>query len=158
MALRRVYWDTNVFLSYLNDQPGRAPQIEALLAEAEAGKLEIVTSTVTIAEVAFAASEQLSGALDPKVEEKIAAFWGPPIRMAEFHAAIGARAAQLIRDAMARKTGLKPMDAIHLATAEQIGANEFHTYDDLNRFKPLVSFSIQEVPALDIQPELGLDA
>jgi predicted nucleic acid-binding protein len=141
---------------YLNETEGRAPHIEALLTLAEAGKLEIVTSTVTIAEVAFAASEQINGALDPQIEVKIAALWGPPVRMAEFHAAVGARAAQLIRDAMVRKTGLKPMDAIHLATADQVGVDEFHTYDHLNSFKPLVGFPILAVPLENIQAKFPI--
>jgi predicted nucleic acid-binding protein len=156
VPLRRVYWDSCVFLSYLNETPDRAPHIEALLTQAEAGKLEIVTSTVTIAEVAFAASEQISGALDPQIEAKIVALWGPPIRMVEFHAPIGARAAQLVRDAMLRKTGLKPMDAIHLATAEQVGVHEFHSYDDLNRFKPPVRFPILAVPLENVQSKFPI--
>ena len=49
-APRRVYWDANVLLSWLEDHPERAPMLELLLGDARAGTLEIVTSILSTVE------------------------------------------------------------------------------------------------------------
>ncbi len=54
----RVYWDACVFLSYINGEQERLPVIDALLEESRSGKIEIITSTVSLAEVAFAEEER----------------------------------------------------------------------------------------------------
>ena len=52
-------------------------------------------------------------------------------------------------------TGLKPMDAIHLATAKVHGAFEFHTYDDgLDKYVPDIGFKIS--PPIANAPKLPL--
>ena len=56
MTPPRVYWDANVMLSYLNAVPERLPVIEELLRQSRAAAIEIVTSALSIAEVAFAQS------------------------------------------------------------------------------------------------------
>jgi hypothetical protein len=38
---RRLYWDSSVFLSYVNDEPGRADIIEELLEQASRDDIEI---------------------------------------------------------------------------------------------------------------------
>src|ERR1700752_3457837 len=53
-----IYWDSCVFISYLKETAGRIEIIAALLEKAQRGEIEIVTSTCTIVEVAFIASEQ----------------------------------------------------------------------------------------------------
>ena len=49
---RRLYWDSNVFLYYINADAARLPVIEAIFSEVERskGRIEIVTSTITIIE------------------------------------------------------------------------------------------------------------
>lgn len=127
---RRYYWDSNVFLSYINKIPERISAIEAMLDEAEQGKIEIVTSTVTITEVAFAATEKLGHALDAATEDALSALWEPPIRLIEFHRLVAEDARSLIRAAIEKGESLKPMDAIHLATAVRSRAAEVQTYDE----------------------------
>ncbi len=48
-----VYWDSCVFLSYIEGHAERLPMLDAMLAEANAGRIEIRTSVVTLTEVAF---------------------------------------------------------------------------------------------------------
>jgi predicted nucleic acid-binding protein len=70
--------------------------------------------------------------LDRSVEAKIDDLWrvGSPIKMVEFFDLIAERARTLVRQGIEQGWGqLKPADAIHLATAQQMGATEFHTYD-----------------------------
>lgn len=55
----RYYWDANVFLTYIHLVPERAPDIDALLDAARDRKIEVVTSTLSIVEVAFGAEEEL---------------------------------------------------------------------------------------------------
>jgi len=154
-SVPRFYWDANIFLSYINNEAARAPNIEALLGRAERGEIEILTSTITIAEVAFAAAEQQGHALDPAIEQKIAALWGPPIKLVEFHAAIGSRAAGLIRTAVANAWSLTPLDAVHLSSAQQMTVDAFHTYDGgLAKYAPLVGFPIVEPPTAQVQGNL----
>ena len=70
-SIPRYYWDSNVFLSYIEGTTGRMNDIEALLEDAEAGRCEIYTSVLTVAEVAFAEAEKVGRQLDPAVEAAI---------------------------------------------------------------------------------------
>jgi predicted nucleic acid-binding protein len=126
-----LYWDADVFLSYIEDHPVRAPVVQSLLADARSGTVEIVTSALTIAEVAYASAERLAGVLSPDLEQKIDALWeqGGPARVVEVYPLIAARARNLIRLGIPQGWSLKPADAIHLATAQQLQVTEIHVYD-----------------------------
>ena len=54
---RRIYFDANVFLAYVGNEQGRADTVQALLDEARRDEIEIVTSVLSIAEVAYGAHE-----------------------------------------------------------------------------------------------------
>ncbi len=145
-----IYWDANLFLSYINEYPDRMPTLDALLENSAAGSIKIYTSALTRVEVAFAASEQQRRALDVQEEEKIDGLWSDPdaIDLVEYHDDIGRQARSLIRDSITRGWSLKPLDAIHLATAQWLmrvgfSVSEFHTYDStLERYGPIVGFKI----------------
>ncbi len=128
---QRIYWDACVFLSFIEGHPDRSKAIRTWLEKAEKGKVVIVTSTLSIVEVAFGKQEKDRGALIPEEEAKINHLWTPesPVALAEFHTSIALEARRLMRDAMASEIGLKPADAIHLATCRNLGIDEFHTYD-----------------------------
>src|SRR5436309_2132093 len=119
--VRRTYWDTCVFLSYINGYQDRLPAIEAVLQESERtdDEWEIVTSTFTITEVAFALHEKQKRQLDKAVEDKIDALWADrsAAKLIEFHEGTAREARSLIRGAVAAGLSLKPGDAIHLASA-----------------------------------------
>ena len=141
---RLIYWDADVFLSYVYGIPDRMPDIDALL-DLSGKALQIITSALTIVEVAFGKAEQDQRTLDPAVEAKIDQLWqaNSPIKLVEFHPRIAEGARDLMRSAVTRSWHLKPLDAIHLATARQQGVAEFHTYDsDLVKYDAVVGFSI----------------
>ncbi len=143
-----VYWDANVLLSYIDGDAQRLPLIDELFRRARARDIELVTSVLSQAEVAFASEEKSAGHLDPEIEAKIDELWRPasPIKLVEVHSAIVRDARGLIRAAMAEgRSGLRAADAIHLATAGRMGAEDFHTYDTrLPKYRPGVTFPIRE--------------
>jgi predicted nucleic acid-binding protein len=87
--------------------------------------------------------------LDDSIEEKINKLWQPPspINLIEVDPFIVWDAKALIREAIKNGWGLKPADAIHLATAQRIQADYFHTYDidKLGKFAKVTNLKI-EVP------------
>ncbi len=140
----RIYWDSCVFLSFINGLAERLPDIETLLLEAEKDTIELMTSTVTIVEVAFATAEQNQHALDEDTKERINKLWTPPVKLVEFHRLIAEDARDLIRRALTKRWSLKPLDAVHLSTAARMAVAEFHTYDEkLPKYSELVGCKIQ---------------
>jgi predicted nucleic acid-binding protein len=111
----------------------RVPIIDELLNQARAGEFELLTSSLSHAEVAFADIEKEKGELDPEIEAQIDNLWQPgsPIKTVEFYDLIGVEARQLMRQGIAQDWGsLKANDAMHLATAQRMEVSEMQTYDD----------------------------
>jgi predicted nucleic acid-binding protein len=121
------------------------PTLDALLAESASGQIRIVSSSLSIVEVAFGASEQKGGRLSADVEARINALWEDNAtgELVEFYPRIAFRARALMRLAMVQGWSLKPADAIHLATAEIAQTEEFQTYDSsLAKYSILISMPI----------------
>lgn len=130
----RIYWDACVFLDYIEAHPEWTPTLDALVDRALAAEIVIVTSTISITEVAFGKAERTGRTLDPAIEAKMESLWNDPavIVLVEFDQLIARAARSLVRSAIdtGRKT-LKPMDAIHLASAQRARVSAFHTTDDV---------------------------
>ena len=146
-----LYWDSCVFLSYVNEYTERMPALEALLERSARGEVDLYTSEISRVEVAFGASEQKRRRLDPGIEQRIDSMWADSnvVVPVEYHGAIGQAGRDLMRESITRGWSLKPLDAIHLATAQWLSdvgieVDEFHTYDNLSRYASIVDFSICE--------------
>jgi len=130
----RIYWDADVWLSYINGITDRLPILDALLADSGSpnGSIRLFTSELTKVEVAYAKQEQDQRILDSAVEERIDKLWEDrtAIQIVEYFDAIGREARQYIRMSITRGWRLRSIDAIHLATAKYIDAAEFQTYEE----------------------------
>lgn len=126
-----LYWDSCVFLSLVNGDADRVCHIEPFLDLADDGKMRIITSTLTVTEVAYGAMEA-DGALSDDVVQKIDDLWSPasPIFLVDPFLAIAMDARNLLRETLKKRPKLRPFDALHVATARHYGVEEFHTYDD----------------------------
>ena len=151
-GLKRVYWDSCIFISYIEQTPDRIAVIDAILHQAHnARDVEIFTSVLSIAEVAFAETERINKALDPGVEMDLDRLWADPmIRLVEVNPVVCRGARDVVRTVMIRhetqeEPSLRSADAVHLATAQWINTNEFHTCDHrLLRHTGLLGFPIIE--------------
>jgi predicted nucleic acid-binding protein len=154
---RFIYWDANVFISYLNNDPNRLPMLEAILEVMESSKNDrIVTSAISKVEVAWVAHERLKRALSTEEEIRMDALWNNPevVEIVDFNDEIALAARKLMREGMTRGWKLTTNDAIHLASAQWVGAIELHTYDkdDLPRYSELLGLNICEPHT--VQPKL----
>jgi predicted nucleic acid-binding protein len=151
---KRIYWDSCLWLSYVNGIPDRLPVLDALLAESASstGNIEIYTSVISQVEVAFGKMEQDNHVLDPNIEEQIDQLWADrdAVKLVEYHDEIGKEARKLMRASVERGWKLKPIDAMHLATAKHMKINEFQTYDDhLERYSDDIGCDIQKPHTLN---------
>jgi len=121
---RRIYWDSCVLIHAIQQTPNYRPVLEAILDEARAGRVAIVTSALTIAEVrasgAGASPEQV--AADDDVIDGM--FRQPYVTVRVVDPPLAAQARRI-----GRKHGLKPADAVHVATALDLKADVMHTMD-----------------------------
>ena len=93
--------------------------------------MELLTSVLTVTEVAFVASDQ--GSSGPSEEEDaIAKLWVPesPVKLTDISMRVAERARDIVRTtSRSDMRGVKPPDAIHLASAEVHGCQDFFTYE-----------------------------
>jgi len=149
---KKYYWDSCVFLSAINKNTDRVGIIENILDDCERGKIEIYTSLLSIVEVAFAQGEKDAAVLDKETLNKIDKLWHPPspIKLIEVHEFVIWAARDLLRKSLEDNRGLKPADAIHIATANRLPIDIIHTYDDkLMKYSTLAKVSIQEPTVTD---------
>jgi predicted nucleic acid-binding protein len=121
------YWDSVVFISYMAGEAGRVDTVKALLRHVEQGKIRLVTSTFTIAEVrCFSTYGASSGRNNPDHEKRIEELFGGD--QIEFVAVTDfiAREAQKLGCA---HNDLSPADCIHIATALEVGPSALLTWD-----------------------------
>jgi predicted nucleic acid-binding protein len=126
----RIYWDSVAWIAYIQkEMPGpnstfsepRYDMCRRTLKRAEAGELEIATSAFTLAEVCKQPLDPTSPGLN------LAAFFDQKyILLVPVDKPIGLQAQKLQSAGVA---GLKPPDAIHLASAIVHDIPVLHTFD-----------------------------
>lgn len=153
----RVYLDSNVLLAYVAGAQGRADAVRAVLEASRGKEIEVLTSVLSITEVAYAAQERDAG-LTEEAEDSIDKLWEPasPITLVAVSERLTFRARGLIRQA--RQKGIRSLrsaDALHLASATQANCSEVFTYEaEATRrgWSSLIGIPVNE-PAVD-QPTL----
>jgi len=139
----RYYWDSCVFLAVLSnrDDPLSAQRraiCSQIVARALNQEVEIVTSTITLAEV-LRDGQQLPGQPVPDdVKERIRQFFDQ-----EFITLVSADFArsQEARDLRYKYGWLQTPDAIHIGSACYAKVDELHTYDGAGKPKGLINLS-----------------
>lgn len=135
------YCDSCVFIGFLSQEADKLEQCKSVLESAELGKIELYTSTFTMAEVVKIKSD-----LDIEQQEKVikTLFTNDWIITVNFEQETAEISRYLVRE-----YGLKPFDSLHLATAIKMQVDYFDTTDQkfLNLLSPVYySPNLQEYP------------
>jgi predicted nucleic acid-binding protein len=146
------YWDANAFLAYFQEEKERVDSCEAVLELAEKGKVLIVTSALTITEVlALRGKRRL--APNPKMKQRVNDFFkNEYIAIQNVTREVAESSRDLVWD-----QGIKPKDAIHVASAIAAGVAIFETFDRplIKKGKRVTKINFREPPKRP-QPTLPL--
>jgi predicted nucleic acid-binding protein len=151
-AARKVYWDTGLFLCFLNkDEEERRQVCEDNLQYAENGELIIYTSVWTIVEVvqprkkSLPSSQKLTAEQIAKIQQMFEWDWLKKIQVDE---RVARKSVEL-----SRGYGLHPVDAIHAASAILSKVDALQTWDrDFSKISGLIK--VEEPTFLTKQREL----
>ncbi len=119
------YWDSSAFLARIKREPDRADVCKAIIDDAKAGRCVLFTSMITLTEVVK--PRRGTAPVGKETEDEIVAFFRNDfIKLVPVDYLIATRARRLIWDF----PWLSARDAIHIATAMQIGVAVIEHYDD----------------------------
>ena len=128
MTIDQRYWDSDCFLGWLQAEPDKVVNCKQVLSAAEDGKILIVTSALTIAEVlALRGRDKIPATERAKVE---AFFRQEYIVVRNITRRISESARTFVWD-----YGVAPKDALHVATAIDAGVALMNTFDKKLRSK-----------------------
>lgn len=122
MRLDRRYWDSDCFLGYLQEEPDKVELCHEVLEAAEEGRVIIVTSALMIAEVLA-----LRGRDPVPADKRLAVeafFRSNFIIVRNITRRIAESARTYVWD-----YGVKPKDALHVATAIDANLALLNTFD-----------------------------
>ena len=137
--MSRVYWDTMLFIYWLEDHPHYAPRVDAIRSRMEQRRDQLITGAFTFGEVLAGAyrkgTPQLADESRRLLRNVVAEAIPFSLETADRYARI-------------RGTpGITPADAIHLACAAQAGTDLFLTND--KRLVGKIVPGIQFIASLD---------
>jgi len=139
--MSRVYWDTMLFIYWLEDHPQFAKKVDAIYSHMAARHDQLITGSFTFGEVLAGAYRK--GA--PKLaDESKRMLQNVVAEVVPFTIEAADRYAQ-IRGTL----GIAPADAIHLASAAEAGTDLFLTND--KRLLGKIVPGIQFIASLDTQ-------
>ncbi len=116
------YWDSACFLAWLRNEEGRVDKCQDVLSLCERGKAEIVTSALTIAEVLMLGAEVRLPS-ERRAQVRLL-FARPYIRTAMLDRKLAQNAQDIVWD-----HGVRPKDAVHVATVISTKAGVLNTFD-----------------------------
>lgn len=150
--IERRYWDSDCFLGWLQEEPDKVDKCAAVLAFADRGESRIVTSTLTLTEVLMLRGRE--ALLRTRRPDVTALFNRKSIVTMALTRRIAEEARELVWE-----HGVKPKDAIHVASALASGAAVLNTFDrDLAaRSGALGEPPLTTEPPEMREPELALD-
>jgi predicted nucleic acid-binding protein len=119
--MSRIYWDTMLFVYWLENHPVYAKRVQQILAKMEERQDRLCTSTFTAAEVLVGPYKAGDASLATKIRRL---FESGFVEVLPFNLAAADRYAQI-----RARYGVTPADAIHLACAGQAGIDVFLTND-----------------------------
>jgi uncharacterized protein len=130
----RVYWDTMLFIYWLEDHPRFASRVDAIFSRMKERRDQLLTGAFTFGEVL--AGVYRKGAA-PRAEEVRRQLERVVAEVVPFTVETADHYAR-IRGTL----GLSPADAIHLASAAQAGTDLFLTNDKrlVGKFVPGIQF------------------
>jgi predicted nucleic acid-binding protein len=123
VTIEKIYWDSNSYLGWLQEEADKVKLCKGTIERAEAGEVLIVTSALTVAEVLWLKG----GPKPPKDKLTILRrfFRRSYMRVVNVNRAIAESAQEVIW-----ANGIKPKDAIHVATAVTLKIPFLETFDD----------------------------
>ena len=137
----RRYWDSSAFLARIKREPGRADVCKSILDDAKAGRCVLYTSMITLTEVVKLRRGPVQ--IGKEDAEAIAAFFrNDYIKLVPVDHLIATRARLLIWEF----PWLSARDAIHLATAIQLGTSVVEHYDDDDLGRVGVRITAENLP------------
>lgn len=121
--LELIYWDSDAFLGWLQEEPGKVELCAGTIERAQSGEVMIVTSALTIAEVLW----MRGGPRIPadKADTLNRFFRRSYIRVRNVTRGIAISAQDVVWN-----HAIMPKDAIHVATALDAGALVLETFDE----------------------------
>jgi uncharacterized protein len=136
----RIYWDTMLFVYWLEDHPQQAPKVKRIFEKMELRRDVLCTSTFTMAELLVGPNKKSA----PDVAERIKNFLrSSAVDLLPFTEDTAELCATI------RATNhVSPADAIHLASAAEADVNLFLTND--HRLRGLVIPGIHFIAGMDI--------
>lgn len=118
--MSRVYWDTMLFIYWLEDHPQYARRVDAIRSRMDQRHDQLITGAFTFGEVLAGVyrkgTPQLAADTSRLLQNTVAEVVPFTLETADRYARI-------------RATGITPADAIHLASAAQAGTDLFLTND-----------------------------
>jgi uncharacterized protein len=139
--MSRIYWDTMIFIYWLEDHPQFAKRVNAIRSRMEERDDQLLTGSLAIGEVLAGVYRKGTSTLADETKRLLQSVVSEVV---PFTVETADRYGQ-IRGSL----GLAPADAIHLASAAQAGTDLFLTNDKrlVGKFVP----GIQFIASLDTQ-------
>ncbi len=148
MTIEKLYWDSDCFTAYFQNEVGKVEQCDGVIERAERGQVLIVTSALTLAEVLWMRGGPRISRDKVSIVQKF--FKRSFIRVVNVTRKIAESAQDVVWD-----NGIRPKDAIHVATAIAYVCDALETFD-----KDLIKkSSVTGSPLLKIrEPEAAAQA